>query len=59
MSVAKDICLGGIQKCSLIDFPGKVSCVVFVTGCNFRCPYCHNPELVKNNGSLTILYSTS
>ncbi len=51
MSVAKDICLGGIQKCSLIDFPGKVSCVVFVTGCNFRCPYCHNPELVKNNGS--------
>ncbi|MBW2027182.1 MAG: 4Fe-4S cluster-binding domain-containing protein [Deltaproteobacteria bacterium] len=52
MSVAKDICLGGIQKCSLIDFPGKVSCVVFVTGCNFRCPYCHNPEL-------TILYSTS
>ena len=30
---------------SLIDYPGKVSCVVFLTGCNLRCPYCHNPEL--------------
>ena len=37
---------GGIQKSSLIDFPGKVACVLFLSGCNFRCPYCHNPELV-------------
>jgi pyruvate formate lyase activating enzyme len=38
--------LGGLQKCSLIDYPGKISAIVFTIGCNFRCPYCHNPELV-------------
>jgi len=43
---------GGLQKNSLIDYPGKVSCVLFLAGCNFDCPYCHNPDLVKcNNGS--------
>ncbi|MFO7739537.1 MAG: anaerobic ribonucleoside-triphosphate reductase activating protein [Desulfatiglandaceae bacterium] len=40
---------GGLQKNSLIDYPGKVSCVIFASGCNFRCPYCHNPELVKGD----------
>jgi len=39
--------IGGIQKTSLIDYPGKVSCVLFLAGCNFNCPYCHNPELVR------------
>jgi pyruvate formate lyase activating enzyme len=38
--------IGGWQKVSLIDYPGKVSCVLFISGCNFRCPYCHNPQLV-------------
>ncbi|MDY0133295.1 MAG: anaerobic ribonucleoside-triphosphate reductase activating protein [Desulforegulaceae bacterium] len=38
--------LGGLQKNSLIDFPGKISSVVFTRGCNFKCPYCHNPELI-------------
>ena len=38
---------GGLQKNSLIDFPGKLSAVLFVSGCNFDCPFCHNPELVK------------
>lgn len=38
--------IGGIQKLSLIDYPGNLSCVIFTQGCNFRCPYCHNPELV-------------
>jgi len=38
--------IGGLQKLSLIDFPGLLSCIVFTQGCNFRCPYCHNPELV-------------
>jgi pyruvate formate lyase activating enzyme len=38
---------GGLQKQSLIDYPGKISCVLFVSGCNFRCPYCHNPQLAK------------
>lgn len=39
--------IGGLQKNSLIDYPGKVSCVIFLSGCNFECPYCHNPEFVK------------
>jgi pyruvate formate lyase activating enzyme len=38
--------IGGLQKCSTIDFPGKVACVLFTQGCNFRCGFCHNPELV-------------
>jgi len=37
---------GGIEKLTLIDFPGKIACVVYTIGCNFRCPYCHNPSLV-------------
>jgi len=38
---------GGLQKNSLIDYPGKISCVLFAVGCNFSCPYCHNPELAS------------
>jgi pyruvate formate lyase activating enzyme len=38
---------GGVQKNSLIDYPGKISCVLFVSGCNFKCPYCHNPDLAN------------
>lgn len=38
--------IGGLQKMSLIDYPGKVIATVFLIGCNFRCPYCQNPELV-------------
>ncbi|WP_457624781.1 anaerobic ribonucleoside-triphosphate reductase activating protein [Persephonella sp.] len=38
--------IGGFQKFSLIDYPGKISAVIFVQGCNFRCHYCHNRELV-------------
>ena len=38
--------IGGFQKLSLIDFPGKIAAVVFTQGCNFRCLYCHNRELV-------------
>lgn len=37
---------GGFEKCTLVDYPGKVACMVYTVGCNFRCPYCHNPELV-------------
>jgi len=39
--------LGGLQKNSLIDYPGKICSVLFLSGCNFDCPYCHNPSLVK------------
>lgn len=37
---------GGFEKFTLIDYPGKVACMVYTIGCPFRCPYCHNPELV-------------
>jgi len=39
--------IGGLQKFSLIDYPDKICAIVFTQGCNFLCPYCHNPELVK------------
>ncbi|MBO7238090.1 MAG: anaerobic ribonucleoside-triphosphate reductase activating protein [Elusimicrobiaceae bacterium] len=38
--------IGGLIKFTLIDYPGRVAAVVFTQGCNFRCRYCHNPELV-------------
>lgn len=37
--------ISGWEKCSLIDFPGKIATVLFTPGCNFRCPFCHNGEL--------------
>ncbi len=36
----------GMQSLTLLDFPGKVACILFVRGCNFRCPFCHNSSLV-------------
>ena len=39
--------LGGVQKNSMIDYPEKISCVIFLSGCNFDCPYCHNPDLAQ------------
>lgn len=38
--------IGGVQKVSLVDYPGQVAAVLFTIGCNMRCGYCHNPELV-------------
>jgi len=38
--------IGGFQKLTLIDYPGKIATTVFTVGCSFRCPFCHNPELV-------------
>ena len=38
----------GLQKTTLLDFPGKVACTVFTGGCNFRCPFCHNASLVTH-----------
>lgn len=38
--------IGGLQKLTLLDYPGKTACIVFLQGCNFRCPYCHNSGLV-------------
>jgi pyruvate formate lyase activating enzyme len=38
--------IGGIQKLTLIDYPGKLAATVFLTGCNFRCPWCYSSEIV-------------
>ena len=38
--------LAGIQKLTLLDYPGKVACILFTPGCNYRCPFCHNASLV-------------
>ena len=43
--------IGGIQKTTLIDYPQKIASVVFTQGCNFRCGYCHNPELLLKEDS--------
>lgn len=40
--------IAGLQKTTFIDFPKKIACIVFTQGCNFRCGYCHNPELFEN-----------
>ena len=39
--------IGAVQKFSMIDYDGKLAATIFTQGCNLRCPYCHNPELVK------------
>lgn len=38
----------GLQKLTLLDYPGKVACTIFFAGCNFRCPFCHNASLVTH-----------
>ena len=54
--------ISGLQKLTLLDFPGHVACTVFTAGCNFRCPFCHNaplvlPERIEGdpNGEETVL----
>ena len=42
----------GLQKTTLLDYPGHVASTIFTAGCNFRCPFCHNGELVLDPGSL-------
>lgn len=38
--------IGGLQEVTLIDYPGRIACTVFILGCNFRCQFCYSPELV-------------
>lgn len=45
----------GLQKMTLLDFPGKVACTVFSSGCNFRCPFCHNAGLVLPEADRSML----
>ena len=42
--------IAGLQKMTLLDYPGKVACTVFLQGCNFRCPFCHNSGLLDGRG---------
>lgn len=42
----KQVKIAGIQKLTLLDFPGNVACTVFTAGCNMKCPFCHNRDLV-------------
>lgn len=44
--------IGGLQKTSLLDFPENIAAIVFTMGCNFRCGYCHNPELINGEAKI-------
>ena len=44
--------IAGISKISLSDYKNKVACVLFTSGCNFRCDFCHNSSLVDGNASI-------
>jgi pyruvate formate lyase activating enzyme len=49
----------GMQKFTLVDYPGKIACIFFVGNCNFRCPYCHNPCLVFDPESQPQIFENS
>ena len=42
----------GLQKMTLLDYPGKIACTVFLAGCDFRCPFCHNSELITGDAEV-------
>lgn len=44
--------IAGLEPLTLQDYPGEIAAVIFTAGCNLRCPYCHNPELVKTDSDL-------
>jgi pyruvate formate lyase activating enzyme len=58
-NVYKDVnmVISGLEKFTLLDYPGKTSAVIFTYGCNFRCPYCHNPELVIEPLNSSMVFS--
>lgn len=41
--------INGMQKVTLLDYPNNIACMIFTSGCNFKCPYCHNSSLIKQN----------
>ena len=45
--------IAGLQKMTLLDYPGRVAATVFLPGCNFRCPFCHNSPLLRGEGELS------
>jgi len=46
--------IAGYQKISLMDYPGLIASIVFLRGCDFMCPYCHNPELIPSEGEVIL-----
>lgn len=52
MNDINNIRICGIMKTTLLDYPGKVACTVFLPGCNMRCPFCHNPRVVFGKDEL-------
>jgi len=51
-----DINIAGLQKMTLLDYPGKLACIVFLPGCNFRCPFCHNSDLLPGSAESQFTY---
>jgi pyruvate formate lyase activating enzyme len=49
--------IGGMQRCSFSDYPGRVAAVLFTQGCNFRCPFCHNSALLAKKGTVSLAES--
>lgn len=47
--------ISGLQKLTLLDYPGKMACTIFTGGCDFRCPFCHNASLVKDSENFPII----
>jgi pyruvate formate lyase activating enzyme len=47
--------ISGLQKLTLLDYPGKIACTIFTGGCNLRCPFCHNTSLVLRSGDRDII----
>lgn len=43
---SSEVAVAAIQRAGMLDWPGRVSATAFIAGCNLRCPYCHNPELI-------------
>lgn len=52
MADTKSVRICGMMKTTLLDFPGKVACTLFLAGCNMRCPFCHNPRVVYGNDEI-------
>ena len=51
---AKPRAVAGLMPVSMVDWEGKLAAIIFLSGCNLRCPYCHNPELIKKDGGSSL-----
>ena len=58
LSEVKYMQICGLQKTTLLDYPGYVASTIFLSNCNFRCPFCHNGDLVLHPASLNVYSET-